>query len=148
MMGGACQNRPYGYDPVRLDYRRKDNPYASMHRTKEEHGPVNLDNTYPLKIMPVHLNSFAGLCSAMNILEPLIRLYLRNHSKCIITGDWHFYTNLRKWIVVNGSEDYVHNIVPVPGMFHIALNTQDSIIKKFFDPLCAIWKFAHPSSKF
>ena len=143
----GCPDRDYGEQKVHLRYRRRDNPYASQHRQIVEHGPVNLDNTYSLNILPIHLNSFEGLCAVMEKLQPSIRLYLNNHKYCIIAGDWHLYTCLRKWIVVNQAEDYVHGIVPIPGLFHIGLNAQDVIIKKFFHLLSSLWKRVFPRSR-
>ena len=158
MMSGGCSNCNYGTQQVQMRYHRLDNAYASQrYRTSSnasagklktvKRGPANLDNTFPLNIMPFHLNSFHGMCSVMTELEPSIRLYLNSHKYCLIAGDWHLYTNLRKWIVKNAEKEYVNGIVPIPGLFHIGLNAQDVIIKKYFPLLSSIWKRVYPKSR-
>ena len=57
------------------------------------------------------------------------------------------YTNLRKWIVMNVEKEYVNGIAPIPGFFHIGLNAQEVIIKKYFFLLSSLWKRVYPKSR-
>lgn len=111
---------------------------------RRESGPVSLRGVIPLSLREVNMSSIAGLRSEF-------RQILQRAGKCIegdramfVVGDWTTYRVLKCAVTAESSE--FGRLIPLPGIFHIALNLQRGVLESFGFVFAQLWRAAFPQS--
>ena len=118
-------------------------PYPGTH-VRRESGPVSLRGVIPLSLREVNMSSIAGLRSEFHQLMQRAGKCLDGERAMFVVGDWTTYRVLK--CAVTAEAPAFGLLVPLPGIFQIALNLQMGVIESFGFLFSQLWRAAFPRS--